>query len=199
MKGNKKLLVIAALFLFVGVGVATYAIYKTSVSGTATVTAAKWDVKFKNGETELTNNFVVEFGASDCTGSHVVAGKIAPGSTCTKTITIDAGQTEVDVTYSAEVSGPVTAAKQINGNTETITTTNANEFIATLSSTNGTIAHDSETRTATLTLTVAWNGYDDSTVASGSLALDTVNAADTALNGSTITVPVRLVAKQALN
>ena len=187
MKGNKKLLVIAALFLFVGVGVATYAIYKTSVSGTATVTAAKWNVKFKNGATELEDNFTVTLSGTDCQNTHVAAGKIAPGATCTKQIVLDAADTEVDVTYTV-TAGNVVATKN---NTE-ISTQGANAFTVSLLPATGTIEYNDTDKTATLTLTVAWAGNDgDNTTPTSD-----VNSYDTALNGATLTVPITLVAKQ---
>ena len=186
MKGNKKLLVIAALFLFVGVGVATYAIYKTTVSGTATVTAARWEVNFKNTDgSTLSQNFDLEFTGDECRNNHVLTGKIAPGASCTKTISIDASNAEVDVAYEAEVTGDVTFTK----NNTSVTVTGANAFTATLSPETGTIAYNAGTKTATITLTVAWAGLDDSNT-------DTINAADTALAGATIKVPVKLTAKQ---
>ena len=182
MKGNKKLLVIAVLLLLISVSFGTYAIYKTSVEGNATVTAAKWDVKFKNGATELEKNYTVELTGADCTNNHVAEGKIAPGATCTKEITLDASQSEVDVTYTA-TPGTVTAEK----GGETVTTEGANEFTVTLTDGgNGTIAYNAETKTATLTLTVTWAGTEG----------ETVDPADTKLSGATIKVPVTLVAKQ---
>ena len=71
MKGNKKILAIAVLLLLIAVSYTTYAIYKTSVAGNAEVTAAKWEVAFKNGQTEVTNNYNLEFSTSDCSNSHV--------------------------------------------------------------------------------------------------------------------------------
>ena len=186
MKGNKKLLVIAALFLFVGVGVATYAIYKTTVSGTATVTAARWEVNFKNTDgSTLEQNYNLVFTGDECSNNHVMTGKIAPGATCTKNISIDATGAEVDVAYEATVTGAVVATKAGN----TVAVGSANEFTATLSPATGTIAYNAQTKTATITLTIAWAGLDDSNT-------DTINAADTALAGATISVPVKLTAKQ---
>ena len=181
MKGNKKLLVIAALFLFVGVGVATYAIYKTTVSGTATVTAATWNVAFKNGQAPLTNNFNLVFENSDCTSAHVATGKIAPGTTCTKTITIDATGTEVDVEYTATVDNTnITAA--------TGDIASANTFTASLTGDTGVIAVTDNDKVKTITVTIAWAGEDTATK----------NAGDISVSGANITVPVTLVAKQYL-
>ena len=192
MKGNKKILVIAVLLLLIAVSYTTYAIYKTAVAGNANVTAAKWEVKFKNGETALEDNYTVTLSGADCTNNHVAEGKIAPGATCTKQITLDASQAEVDVAYSVVV-GTVTAEK----GGSSVATTGANAFTATLKNgnnqTNGTIAYNAGTKTETLTLTVVWAGTDDSDAQSNP---DTINGADTGLNGATIKVPVTLVAKQ---
>ena len=183
MKGNKKILVIAVLLLLIAVSYTTYAIYKTSVAGNANVTAAKWDVKFKNGETELTNNYTVTFEGTDCTNINVAEGKIAPGAICTKEITLDASQAEVGVSYTVS-TGTVTAEK----GGETVTTTGANEFTATLTPATGRIAFNAATKTATLTLSVEWASTEG----------ETVDSADTGLSGATIKVPVTLVAKQEI-
>ena len=182
MKGNKKLLIVAVLLLLVAVSYTTYAIYKTSVAGNAKVTAAAWTAKFKNGQTELTDNFTVELSGTDCHNAHVKDGKIAPGATCTKTILLDTAGTEVDVTYAAQ-AGTVTAETATGS---ALDTTNANAFVATLSPATGTIVYDTTTPTA-LTLTVTWGGEENAT---------TFDPADTALNGATIKVPVTLTAKQ---
>lgn len=182
MKGNKKLLIVAVLLLLVAVSYTTYAIYKTSVAGTANVTAAAWTAKFKNGQTELTDTFEVTLSGTDCHNEHVVDGKIAPGATCTKTITLDTDGTEVDVTYTA-TPGTVTAEKPAG---TSVATTNANEFTATLTPANGTITYANTGTATVLTLTVAWAGTEG----------ETVDPADTALNGATIKVPITLTAKQ---
>ena len=188
MKGNKKILVIAVLLLLIAVSYTTYAIYKTSLAGNAEVTAAVWDVKFKNGATALENNYTVELTGADCTNAHVAEGKIAPGATCTKEITLDASQAEVDVTYDVTV-GTVTAEK----GGSPVETTGANAFTATLENesheTTGTIAYNAGTKTATLTLTVTWAGTENA---------ETVDPKDTALSGATIKVPVTLIAKQVV-
>ena len=192
MKGNKKLLIVAVLLLLVAVSYTTYAIYKTKVAGTAKVTAAIWNVAFKNGTTTLEDKFEVELTGADCTNTHVAEGKIAPGATCTKDITLDIADTEVDVTYEV-TAGTVTAEKGGSA----VDTTNANAFVAALNPATGTIAYDATTKTATLKLTVTWDGQDDSVVATGATP-DLINNADTALNGATIKVPLTLVAKQVV-
>ena len=180
MKGNKKILVIAALLLLIAASYTTYAIYKESVNANATVTAAAWTVEFKNGQDTITSTTNIVFSGTDCDNTHVAPGKIAPGATCTKTISLDAVGTEVDVAYTA-TAGTVTATKGGSA----VATTGANAFTTSLSPSSGTINIGSSTATE-LTLTVTWAGLDN----------DTVDPADVGLEGATITVPVTLVASQ---
>ena len=190
MKGNKKLLIITILLLVITIGFTTYAIYKTSLSGTGTVTAATWNVSFADGQTTMSENFNIQFSSSDCnqandgTNNHVAEGKIAPGVTCSKTIDVNATGTEVDVLLTAE-SGDITATK----GGDSVAITNANEFTVevTTNPDNGIIAYNAQTKTATVTVSVAW-GFDEGLK----------DPYDTALNGATITVPIALTAKQYL-
>ena len=76
-------------------------------------------------------------------------------------------------------------------NSSSVSTEDANEFSATLTPSSDTITYANGTRTKTITVEVTWAGTDDSDT-------DTVNDADTALNGATITVPITLVAKQVV-
>ena len=193
MKGNKKLLIITILLLVITIGFTTYAIYKTSLSGTGTVTAATWNVSFADGQTTISENFNIQFSSSDCNqannnnnNNHVVEGKIAPGVTCSKTIDVNATGTEVDVLLTAAKSGNITATK----GGDSVAITNANEFTVgvTTNPANGIIAYNAQTKTATVTVSVAW-GSDEG---------DEKDPYDTALNGATITVPITLTAKQYL-
>ena len=185
MKGNKKILAVAVLLLLISVTFSTYAIYRTSVAANGNVTAAKWDVEFKNGQTEVTNNYNLEFSTSDCSNAHVADGKIAPGASCTKTITLDAGESEVDVAYTAVAGTPTIGGNAVDAA--------ANDFTVTLSSENGTITYDNATRTLDITVTVTWAGEDDSNAQTNP---NTINDADTGLQGATIIVPITLTAKQ---
>ena len=182
MKGNKKILVIAILLLLIAVSYGTYAIYRTSISGNVTVDAAAWTEQFKDGNTAI-QNMNIAFGQNECTNTHVVAGKIAPGVSCTKTITIDATGTEVDVTYTAELDGSVTSSNN------QVTLSDANAFNVTLTPASGIITHGNATRTQDVVVTLAWAGTDSES---------NPNTADTALAGSTFTVPIKLTAKQYL-
>ena len=190
MKGNKKLLIITILLLVITIGFTTYAIYKTSLSGTGTVTAATWNVSFADGQTTMSENFNIQFSPSDCnqandgTNNHVAEGKIAPGVTCSKTIDVNATGTEVDVLLTAE-SGDITATK----GGDSVAITNANEFTVNVTTNpdNGIIAYNAQTKTATVTVSVAWKSDEG-----------LKDPYDTALNGATITVPIALTAKQYL-
>lgn len=183
MKGNKKILVIAVLLLLIAVSYGTYAIYRTSVAGDATVTAAKWDIEFKDGDTAI-NNLNVTFTEDDCkNNAHVKNGVIAPGARCTKTITVDAKNTEVDVVLTAETGTPKadgsavpTAANQFTASA-TVTTTPAG----------GVITYDATEKTATVVVELQWGGEEGA---------DSYDPADTGLQGKKITVPVTLIAKQ---
>ncbi len=181
MKGNKKLLVVAILLLLITVSFTTYAIYTSSVSGNATVDTAAWEIEFKDGSDTLTTNFAIEFGSTDCVNNHVAPGKIAPGATCTKTITLDATGTEVDVDYTATANS---ANVLVNG---TAVPAEANQFTVTLTGGSGRILYNAADQTATLTVNLAWAGADNET---------NPNQADVGLAGQTVTVPVTLTARQ---
>ena len=188
MKGNKKILVIAVLLLLIAVSYTTYAIYKTAVAGNAEVTAAVWDVEFTDGENEITTEENLELTCSN--NNHVKDGVIAPGATCTGTVTINAKTTEVDVAYSVAQNGDVT----VGGSA---VSSDANDFDVDITDNGtGTIAYNAQTRTATVTVTVTWGDDDDS---DDQTEPDKINDADTELQGETITVPLKLVAKQIVD
>ena len=181
MKGNKKILVIAILLLLIAVSYGTYAIYKSSAATNAEVTAAVWQVDFLNGQTEVTSSQNLELTCAN--NSHVKDGVIAPGATCTGTLTIDATDTEVDVAYSVTQTGNVLADGVALSGDE-------NDFTVTITD-NGTgqIAYNANPQTATVTVSLAWAGTEDAT---------TTDPADTAIQGSTLTVPITVTAKQVV-
>ncbi len=189
MKGNKKLLVVVALLLLLTLTFTSYAIYKSSYSGNANVTAAKWNVSFAAGQTAITNNFVLTFDATDCPGNtHTANNVIAPGAYCEKTITVDAADTQVDVKVEATAGNPTVGGSAISSDANTFTAT------ATVAATNGIITYGNATRTTTVTVRIEWAGVDDSEADPA----DVKNGADTLLQGQTITVPVTLTAKQVV-
>lgn len=198
MKGNKKVLVVAVLLLLIAVSYSTYAIYKSSIAGTGTVTAATWNIAFTEGQNTLSDSFTLTFSSSDCVNnSHVANGVIAPGASCTKDITITATGTQVDVEYDVEVDeANITATK----NSATVSTSAANDFSATLTDTSGQqldgeILMSDNPMSETVRVTLSWDDDDDS----NANPADVINAADTALNGATITVPITITAKQMID
>lgn len=190
MKGNKKLLVVVALLLLLTLTFTSYAIYKSSYAGNANVNAAKWNVSFAAGQTTVTDNFLLTFDATDCPGNtHTANGVIAPGASCSKTITVDAGDTQVDVQVTA-------TADQTNITAGGTAVSGTNQFTvgATVAAADGIIAYNDNPKTTTVTVTISWGGTDDSSANPA----DVMNNADTALAGQTITVPVTLTAKQVV-
>ena len=185
-KGNKKVLVIALLLLLIGAGIATYAIYRTSATGTATVATATWSVKVNNTDTE-TGAFT--FSASDITWStntSAVSGKIAPGSTGTITLEIDATGSEVNVDYTATV-GTIKVGNENLSSDAGFTVTPHDTTDGT-----GTINYSTTANAMkkTLTFDVVWTGTDSDTTAK--------DQADMAMDGINITIPVTVTAKQHL-
>ncbi len=179
-KGNKRLLVLAALLLLIAVGTSTYAIYKSSAEGTASASTANWVVKVNNADTVATNTFTLD-QVNWGTNANVASGKIAPGSTGTVTITLDATGTEVALNYTATVgtikegnvalsTDRITAS--LDGNAE------------------GTIGL-SDAKTKTITLTITWLGAADDDAEEV--------AADLALRAKNITIPVTVTATQKLS
>ena len=178
MKGNKKILAVALLLLLVAVSFGTYAIYKTSVSGNATVTAASWSAVIKNGSDTLSANFALDYEDFTCTGGNSkVAGKIAPGDTCTASILVDLDGSEVDAQVgvtidTTAVTGPFTASLK-DGAT---VVTSGNEVEVPYSATAGGMEK-------TIDVVITW-------------AADNDGATDTPLQGSTIQIPVTITAHQ---
>ena len=173
MKGNKKILLAALLLLLISVTFGTYAIYRSSISGTGTVRAAKWNVKFKKGTTEIQN---FNFGYNDVTWTSN-PGKnntIAPGATGYIEFEIDATGSEVDVVYTATVEDGVT-----EGITASVGTTGEQ-----------TITYNATSMKATVRVNVTWNG-----------ALTDNSAKDTSdmeLQNTNLSIPIKVVARQAL-
>ena len=186
MKGNKKILVIAILLLLIAVSYGTYAIYKSSVSGTAQATAAKWAIEFKSGSTTYTSTMDITFDGSECTNNnnHVASGYIAPGVTCTKNIEIDATGTQVDVEYSLETTGSVTV------NNTTIPA-NSNNITASIGAADGQILMSDDPQSDTVPVTITWGGLEGTSYDPGDTSIG---------EGSwVISVPVTLTAKQMMS
>ncbi len=177
MKGNKKVLVIAALLLLISVSFTTYAIYRNSWTGNGTIKAAAWEVKLKKGSNEVQN---VNFDASDIVWTTRTGynNTIAPGSTGTITYTVDASGSEVDVLVSAAID--TESATLPEG--LTITGVSAPATIP--------YATGEGNMTATITVTVAWAGADSDDADK--------DADDMDFAGDNLSIPMTITAKQSL-
>ena len=175
MKGDKKILVLSILVLLLAVCFGSYAIYKSSGTGTGGVDAAAWVVKVNNDDIVTSNTFTL----NNITWSgtrYGQNGKIAPGDRGTIDIVIDASGSEVGVAYTVDISQ--------------ISTGNSNLTVAAASgsSLTGTIAYGS-TMTETVTLDVVWNGVDTTAA----------NSADVTTAGTSISIPVTVTVTQNPN
>lgn len=100
MKGNKKILAVAVLLLLIAVGYGTYAIYRESATGAATIDAATWSVKIGTGQDQVAfadADFDFDFTDLTCTTLTGYNNTIAPGTECYIDYAIDASGSEVDV------------------------------------------------------------------------------------------------------
>ena len=106
---NKKFWFAAMLFIILGIGsgVGTYAIYKLSAGGTASVNTADFAISVNGSEiSENSQTFSLSsLNWTNTLGTQVATGKIAPGSTATLPLTIDATGSEMDVDYIVKVEG----------------------------------------------------------------------------------------------
>ena len=191
MKNKKSLLAIIVLLIVVGACVSTYAIYKSSASGTATATAAAWVVNVNNSNIVTSDTYT--FSAADIvwdnSTSNAASGTIAPGSTGTITILIDADGTQVPVDYTVAL-GQVT----YGSTTPYTNVSNDAGFTVALKSGSpaltGTIAYSATEgeMEKIIQLQVTWTG-----TASDS---DDKNAADVNLAAQNLQIPVTVTAAQ---
>lgn len=80
----------------------TYSKYTTAQNGTGTAVIAKWDINFKNGTTDLSDNFNIDL-ASTMTSNDKANNFIQPGSKGSFKITV-ANNSDVSATVVAHVS-----------------------------------------------------------------------------------------------
>ena len=185
MKGNKKFLVVAALFLLIAVSYSTYAIYKSSATGTGSVNAAAWVVSVQSGSQTAAdivqnNTFTLDDIAWDTTNRVGQNSTIAPGDHGTVTIKIDADGSEVAVGYAVTID-----TTALNNSNFTVTADPNGDPLT------GTIAYSatSGAMEKTITLNIVWTGVDDTDS----------NTADIALSGNPISIPVTVTATQNPN
>ena len=182
-KGNKKLLVVALLLLITAT-IGTYAIYRVTSTGTSSVDTAAWKIKLNGTEqTSTTKTFTFTNSNINWTkNTSAVANKIAPGSTGTITLELDATGSEVNVAYDVDVK-----SIKIDG-TEVPNTTGFT--VALNSSDTGKLAYAAENMKKNIVLDVAWAGADTDEA--------TKDAADIDINGKTIAIEVEVTVKQDL-
>ena len=163
-KSNIGLLVIAVLLLVVSISLSTFAVYKSSVTGTASADVASWIVKV-NGNDMVTNE-TFTFDSNDIVwenNDNVKEGKIVPGSKGKIEFEIDASESEVTVDYVVELD-----TNSINNDNITVST----EYKE------GTIEYSktASDMTKTITIDVVWDAVDN----------DGANENDVALAGKKI-------------
>lgn len=184
MKGNKKLLIVAALLLLVAVSYSTYAIYKSSATGTGSVTPAAWHVTVNSSEimTSAQNTFTL--GTINWhTPTIGQNNTIAPGDYGTVDIIINADGSQVAVDYNIELD-------TTNLNNERISITQEPNTTYGLS---GTIPYSATAGAMqrTVTVRVEWDGVDSTTANDEDIA--------TANSGQNISLPIVVTATQNPN
>lgn len=177
MKGNKKLLVLAALVLLLTVVFSTYAIYRSSASGTGTVQAAAWQVQIHGTDMDSVTQIITANDFNCTSTASKVNGKIAPDSTCTVTIPVDATGSEVDVLLEASIGS---TSGLPDGVTVALASGSASQ----------TIQYNASSMTADVVINVNWSGAlsDDATK----------DSSDKTAAGNSISIPVTLTARQKL-
>lgn len=185
MKGNKKVLALALLLLLVVASFGTYAIYKTvATSDSASVTAANWVIKVNNTDVVTSTHTFALGDINWGTQTHVATGKIAPGSTGTVDLVLDATGTEVSLDYEVAIGNVTVDGSAVPAGT--ITVTSGGNATAT-----GSILVNAADKTATVPLTIAWAGTTGDT--------DSKNDTDLGLRGKTIELEVTVTATQKLS
>ena len=174
MKKNKKLLVIAVLLLLVTIGF-SYAIYRSSTTANGTVNTAAWSVKI-NGTNFDTANYTFGYDNITWTANPGKDNTIAPGATGYIDIPVDADGSQVDVVLTAAL-GSLTLP---SGMTVSLASGSDSQTIA-YSATEGQME-------AKVRINITWTG-----TTGDSTDKDTT---DKAANGSEISIPVTLTARQ---
>lgn len=174
MKKNKKLLVIAVLLLLVTIGF-SYAIYRSSTTANGTVNTAAWSVKI-NGTDMDSANYTFGYSNIHWDANPGKDNTIAPGATGYIDIPVDADGSQVDVVLTAEL-GSVTLP---SGMTVSLASGSDSQTIA-YSATEGQME-------AKVRINITWTG-----TTGDSTDKDTT---DKAANGSEISIPVTLTARQ---
>ena len=175
MKGNKKILTLSVLVLLLAVCFTTYAIYRSNASGTGSVNAANWAVQINGSDIDSAN---FDFDAGDITWTTLTGynDTIAPGSEGYIEIEVDATGSEVDVLLTATLGSTTLPT----GMTVSLASGSASQ----------TINYNDATKTKTVRINVAWAGSDSDDTTKDGTDLDA--------EGTTISIPVTLTAKQSV-
>ncbi len=190
MKQKKGLLLAVVLLLVVATGsviTLTYSRYTSSATGTSTAGVAAWVVKVNDSDIVASDTFT----ASDITwtsSDYVDDGVIAPGSTGTFTIVIDATESGVAVDYSVSIDSSDLTSANSNITITGVSATNSDFSYANGIATGSLGLNDSA---VTLTVSIAWN--DENTTAA--------NTSDTytGVNVNEISIPVTVTATQKVS
>ena len=182
MKGNKKILIIAALLLLIAVSYSTYAIYKSSATSSNSVRPAHWVVEVNDDDIVANNTFTL--GTIDCGNSPIAkaSGTIAPGDTCTATVEIDATGSEVNVNYTVSIDSSALTA--LGNNNITVTADSNNDPLT------GTINYTDQSKVKTVVLNITWTAVDDATT-NGQNEIDIATA-----TANNLSIPVTVTATQ---
>lgn len=177
MKGNKKILLLSILVLLITVCFGTYAIYRASGSASGSIKAAAWSVKIDDTDIASAN---YTFDASNITWTKLTGynNTIAPGSEGYIEIPVDADGSEVDVILTATIGSTTLPT----GMTATLESGDDLKTIA-YSSTSGAME-------TTVRINIAWAGAESDDA--------TKDSNDLSFQGTTISIPVTLTAKQSL-
>lgn len=182
MKGDKKYLVIVLLLLLIAVTFGTYAIYKSSATGSTSVDAAAWVVKVNNTNIVTSSTHTFDLGTVTWASSdHVTSGKIAPGSTGTVTLTLDATGTDVSLDYAVSIKSVKVNNVEIQNVPISVSGSNLT----------GTILVSASNKEISIPLTLTWAGATTDT--------DEKNATDLTMQGKSITIEVEVAATQKLS
>lgn len=188
---NKKLnvivLLIAVLMLVLSVAITTYAIYRSSATGTSELKTAEWSIKLNGDSINTSNTF--NFNLSEANWTHQTeinstSTTIAPGSVGTYGLQIDTTGTEVDVRYEV---GLVVKQNNTEVDLKTINPNLSVELYQDDDLQNNPLKKNITAGTVeNLEIRITWNNLDD----------ETSNNLDKSIDGENFAVEVTVVTKQ---
>lgn len=184
---SRKVIILMIMFILVALYFVsgTYARYTSSITGNAAVSTANWAVLFKQGETEIANNFNLAFEVQN--NSNVVSGKIAPSVTAKATINLDLTGTEVAVDYTATIDKTALAAAfGASANNVTVTVNGSDSATGTKSLV-GDAAFTSSNGIVPIEISITWDNSESA------------NTSDTTAAGKDLTLPVTLTVQQHID